>query len=234
VSYCEREVGIPGAVAWSVDVPAGAKRQRILPDGCLDVIWDGRRLFVAGPDRRVRWHPSVPGTRFVGLRFSGGVGPQLVGTPADHLRDRTVDLADLWSQRKARILAEQVAADPDRALASWARSAAAESPLDSFGGRVVAALRAGLPPGEVADQLGIGSRQLHRRSLPAFGYGPRHLARVLRFQRAVDSASRGVPLAEVASHCGYADQAHLSREFRDLAGVTPRQLVGRSTPSAGR
>ena len=58
-------------------------------------------------------------------------------------------MADLWPQRQARALTERVAADPERALARWARGAAAATALDPFGATVAAALRAGLPPGRV-------------------------------------------------------------------------------------
>jgi AraC-like DNA-binding protein len=67
---------------------------------------------------------------------------------------------------------------------------------------------------------------LHRRSLTAFGYGPKTLARILRLQRALALARKGVPFAETAARAGYADQAHLARDVRELAGMPLGQLVG--------
>ncbi|MYZ40998.1 MULTISPECIES: helix-turn-helix domain-containing protein, partial [unclassified Streptomyces] len=58
------------------------------------------------------------------------------------------------------------------------------------------------------------------RSLDAFGYGPKTLARVLRLQRALELVRAGEPYAEAALAAGCADQAHLARETRDLAGLT--------------
>ncbi|MFP8963898.1 helix-turn-helix domain-containing protein, partial [Streptomyces nanhaiensis] len=84
---------------------------------------------------------------------------------------------------------------------------------------VVAGLRDGLSVAEVAHGAGLSERQLHRRSLAAFGYGPKTLARVLRFRRALRLVRGGVPPASAAAGAGYADQAHLSREVRALAGV---------------
>jgi AraC-like DNA-binding protein len=80
----------------------------------------------------------------------------------------------------------------------------------------------------MADRLGLSARQFHRRCLPAFGYGPRHLARVLRLGQALDQARAGVPLAMVAADGGYADQAHLSREVRALTGTTASALLRES------
>ena len=64
-----------------------------------------------------------------------------------------------------------------------------------------------------------------RRSNAAFGYGPKTLARVFRMQRAVGLARSGSPFATVSAEVGYADQAHLAREVRALAGVPLGELV---------
>ncbi len=91
----------------------------------------------------------------------------------------------------------------------------------------MAALDAGRPVAATADELGLSARQLHRRALTAFGYGPKTLARVLRLQRALALARAGTSLAETAVRSGYADQAHLARDVRELAGVPPGELLAR-------
>jgi len=199
-----------------------------MPDGCLDLIWDGSRLFVAGPDTAARWHCSRAEGRYAGLRFSGGTGPALLGVPADELRDRVADLGELWPSRPARVLADQVAEDPVQSLDTWALHRRAASVVDPLGPHVLAMATSGLPTAIMADRLGLSTRQLHRRCLPAFGYGPRRLTRVMRFGRALEEIRAGAPLAQVAVRCGYADQAHLTREVHDLAGTTPNQLRERA------
>jgi AraC-like DNA-binding protein len=225
VRYQERAAPVAGAVLWqrtSDDAPEGTP---IMPDGCVDLLWDGRRLFVAGPDTAARWHRSPPGTSYVAVRFSGGVGPALLGVPGDELRDRTPNLEELWPARHARVLTERVEVDPSAVLEAWVVERAARCDLDPFAQCVWSMAKAGTSVAAMSARLGISSRQLHRRCLPAFGYGPRHLARVLRFGRALEAIRAGVPLAHVAAGCGYADQAHLSREVRALAGTTPRELL---------
>lgn len=69
---------------------------------------------------------------------------------------------------------------------------------------------------------------MHRRSLTAFGYGPKTLARVLRLQRALALARSGLPFAETATRSGFADQAHLARDVRELAGMPLGELLTRS------
>lgn len=129
---------------------------------------------------------------------------------------------------QARELTERVAADPVAGLQSWAREHAAARPVDPLGLILWALADSGTPVSAMADQLGLGTRQLHRRCLALFGYGPRRLSRVLRLARALRHAQTGLPLGQAAHTCGYADQAHLSREARELAGTTPGVLVRES------
>jgi AraC-like DNA-binding protein len=226
VSYRERATAVPGAVLWRSVAGADPGPTLILPDGCLDLLWDGRRLFIAGPDTIAhRYQAAQPGDRCWALRFGGGLGPALLGLPADSLTDRLVDLDDLWPAAAVRRLTEQVADDPAAALSQWLLGQVQRSPADPLGARVVAMAGAGASVATMADRTGLSVRQLHRRCLPLFGYGPRHLGRVLRLQRALARGRAGQPLAEVAAGTGYFDQAHLSREVRALAGTTPTELL---------
>ncbi|MEV8532723.1 helix-turn-helix transcriptional regulator [Streptomyces sp. NPDC051211] len=215
--YTERSSRlVPGAVLWQAGAPGGA----VLPDGCMDLLWVEGRLLVAGPDTGPHPAGEVPGSGFAGIRFAPGTAPALLGVPAYELRDRRVELADLWPARTVRALAGTVAsyADPSAGLEELARRhAPAPDPLTA---EVVARLRAGETVARIADALGMGPRRLHRRSLTAFGYGPKTLARVLRLQRALAGVRAGRPYPEVAHTTGYADQAHLAREVRSLAGTT--------------
>lgn len=225
VTYAERPISVPGVVLWRRTVGPVPELTPILPDGCMDLLWDGRRLVVAGPDSTTRRHRSRPGISYTALRFSGGTGPALLGIAADAVRDQTRLLEELWPSRQAEMLAEQVADDPAAALESWAVTTSAGRPVDPLGPRVLMLAETGTPVAAMADRLGLSARHLHRRCLPIFGYGPRRLSRVLRLGRAVGQARSGTPLAQVAAGCGYADQAHLCREVGDLGGTTPRALL---------
>jgi AraC-like DNA-binding protein len=223
-----------GAVLWQRRLDSAPAGTPIMPDGCLDLLWDGTRLFVAGPDTAARRHRSPAGATYVALRFSGGLGPTLLNVPADELRDRTANLDELWPGRQARVLTEQVEADPATVLEAWVVTRAARCDQDPLGPRVLSMAKAGTPIALMAERLCISPRQLHRRCLPAFGYGPKHLSRIMRFQRALEEVRCGMPLAQVAVAGGYADQAHLSREVRALAGTTPRGLRGNSYVDGSR
>ncbi|MDO3704866.1 helix-turn-helix transcriptional regulator [Micromonospora sp. C28SCA-DRY-2] len=227
--YRERPAGLADAVLWTAASTGGPAPTRVLPDGCVDLLWSSHAgLLVAGPDRTAHLSVPVPGQRWVGLRLPPGTGPAVLGVPAVELRDRRVALADLWGERAVAGLAERAAADPATVLVEVARRRlrAAGGP-DPVGARVAAALAAGAPVAATAAEVGLDPRVLHRRSRQWFGYGPKTLARILRMRRALELARTGAPLAEVAARCGYADQAHFTRDVRDLAGVPPTALLAR-------
>ncbi|MFH9013366.1 helix-turn-helix domain-containing protein [Streptomyces sp. NPDC017943] len=218
--YAERPSRLVGAVVWT-NTPAAGGTTRVLPDGCMDLLWHDGRLLVAGPDTRAHLTAGEPGG-WAGVRFHPGTAPALLGVPAHEVRDRRVALAELWPAPRVRHLTDLVnaAADPASGLEEAALARAAHAgPPDPLLRQVVAALAAGRPVAATADELGIGARRLHRRSLAAFGYGPKTLARILRLRRALALARGGVPFADTAARAGYADQAHLARDVREFTGL---------------
>jgi AraC-like DNA-binding protein len=226
--YRERPSRLKGAIVWQRQTIPGDVR--ILPDGCMDLIWSsGGRLFVAGPDTRAHIFTSGTSATMVGIRFAPGMGPLILGIPAHELRDQRLPLEAIWRPADARRLAELIADSPHpgRSLESAAEDrlhvADASAAMIS---EIVRLLRSGRSVAAVGSAVGLSERQLHRRSVDAFGYGPKTLARILRLGRAVDLARAGLAFAEVADISGYADQAHLAREARSLAGV-PLTLLSR-------
>ncbi|MFE6164444.1 DUF6597 domain-containing transcriptional factor [Streptomyces sp. NPDC056486] len=229
VEYAERPSRVAGAVLWTRTSGGGADGvYPVLPDGCMDLLWSGGRLLVAGPDTRAYRPESNAAARYVGIRFYPGTAPAFLGVPAHELRDRRVDLADLWPSADARRLTERMdaARDPAAVLESFALERAGGSePPDPLLAHVVKALDAGRSVAATAEAAGINARLLHRRSLAAFGYGPKTLARVLRLQRALALARRGMAYAETAAVAGFADQAHLARDVKELAGMPLSELL---------
>lgn len=85
--------------------------------------------------------------------------------------------------------------------------------------------------GELAVEVGWSRRHLVNRFTSEFGMPPREVARLHRFGRAMTLSRRGHGWGDVAAHSGYADQSHLSREFRALTGQTPGQWRAEQFPS---
>ncbi|MDT0482564.1 helix-turn-helix domain-containing protein [Streptomyces doebereineriae] len=217
--YTERTSRLAGAVIWTGD---GAGR--VLPDGCMDLLWNEGRLLVAGPDTQAYVTGGAP-SNWAGVRFYPGTAPAFLGVPAHELRDRRVELADLWPASEVRRLRSRMKKAPDPATALEEIALERAAPPDPVLHALVTALDAGRPVAVTADELGLGARQLHRWSLEAFGYGPKTLARILRLRRALVLAGAGVPFAETAVRSGFADQAHLARDVKELAGVPLGRLL---------
>ncbi|MFI9597332.1 DUF6597 domain-containing transcriptional factor [Nonomuraea sp. NPDC052265] len=228
--YAERHPGddLAGRVAcvWH-QVSEGDTTQLVVPDACVDLIWGPGGLFVAGPDTGPMPTPVAAGDTFVGIRFRPGAVGAVFGVPIHELLDRRVPLTDLLTLT----LPTARTGPPDMAARLAAMRAAVltrlrEAPDTDPAAPVIArALRLGRSVRDVAWTLGLSERQLRRRSVAAFGYSPKTLQRIARFQRALTLARAGVPPAEVAARAGYADQAHLSHDVRRLSGVPLGRLV---------
>jgi hypothetical protein len=201
----------------------------VLPDGCLDLMWVGGELVVAGPDT-VASRSEVPGgVEIAAVRFRTGAAPAVLGLPASQLRDRRVPLGELWAgagplARRVDDATDRVAVLEDAVRRRLADAPAPDPVALAVAGRLA---RGSGPVGGLARWTGLSERQLHRRCVAAFGYGAKTLDRVLRLQRflALGRAQPGAGLARLAADAGYADQAHLGHDCRALADATPAQLL---------
>jgi len=223
VSYRELSIAEPlralAECAWVTDAP---EPNRVLPDGCMDLIRMRDRVWVAGPDTRAFVSERDCGVA-TGIRFRPGVLPRLLDIPAVELRDNRVELellrpniggASLMAIT-ARFTARLLEADTTRGTAPW-RLAVLH--------RVTERLGSGAAVHSVADEIGWSARNLQRQCAAVYGYGPATLRRILRFRKAVRLLGAGIPAAETAALAGYADQSHLSRQMRELSGISATQL----------
>ncbi|MBL7497622.1 AraC family transcriptional regulator [Frankia sp. CNm7] len=170
--------------------------------------------------------------RGVQLALSPRGARALLGVPPAELAGRLVTLDDLFGEAATGRLLDDLHCARD-----WpARRAVVESALRRRLGsgnageppwqvrrawRLLVASGGLLPVHRVAAEVGWTPRHLTERFTAEVGLGPKRLARVARFGRSVALVRRGVPLAEVAARTGYADQAHLTRDWARLAGAPP-------------
>lgn len=164
----------------------------------------------------------------------------LLGIPVDELRNRTVPLADV--PPGACELTERVADAPD----PLARLAILD---DVLGARIdaapppsaevlrayarLAATHGAAQIERLADEVGWSRRHLATRFRREVGASPKTVARILRFERAVELLRSGSSLADAAFSTGYADQPHFKREFRALMGMSPTEFrFVQDTPAA--
>jgi AraC-like DNA-binding protein len=196
---------------------------------------------------RQRAHRKVIGAghRAVTARFHLGASAAVSGASAAAIAGRIVPLDEVWGSAAARRLLDRLAAARDtRHAVAIVETAIAErvSLAHARGARPQLALEAAdrlasANVSEVADHLGVSERHLRRVFREAVGVSPKAFARLRRFQRAVRAAREdgAASWASIAAGAGYYDQAHLITEFRAIAGVTPRVLLGelRAAPEVG-
>ncbi len=218
---------------WRSDLPAGHSGEvAVLPDGCVDILWRDGRLYVVGPDV-VAAHPQLtPGAQVLGARFQPGAARAWLGVPLGEMVGTAVEL-DAVLGPQARQMAARLndVGDGDARQRVFAQ-ALAGLPRSTGGRHAVAARVFGQVRAGGSDLAAIGSavqvstRSLRRLCHEQFGYGPKMLERILRLQRflALARARPGDGLAGLAADVGYADQSHLSREVRALAGIGAAQL----------
>jgi len=221
-----REIQPPPALRHVVEClwtrtgePAGVLR--IVPDACSDVVWQrGCGTSVVGPDTTAKLVPCTPEDVFVGIRFLPGAGGGVLGVPLHQLRDLRVETKEI-----DRAFDMHADAAPSDVLAHFLSAAEGRQPdpLVAHAARIAGRLTS---VDGLARELGLSERQLRRRFHVAVGYGPKALARVLRFRRFMRTIDSGrADLAQLAFELGYADQAHLTRETTRLAGLPPLALI---------
>jgi AraC-like DNA-binding protein len=219
---------------WTQEVGAGGVEhaQHVLPDACVDVIWaNDEPPQVAGPATRSIVAPLPPG----GARFRPGASAGVVGVEASALQDLHLplhDVAPCLARRFSTAVADQdrVADRVSVAASLLARHLADAASPDAVARATVRWL-AQHPHGRVHElgrALHVSPRQLQRRLLSSVGYTPKTLHRILRLQRLLTLAGAAdgrASLSSLALRAGYADQAHMTRELRDLAGRSPTELL---------
>ncbi|HEX2144700.1 MAG TPA: AraC family transcriptional regulator [Glycomyces sp.] len=222
--------------AWVRAAPAtGVAETRVVPDGCLDLLWRAGGLEIAGPDTAHREVPLAPGECIVGVRLRPGAARPLLGeTPATEVVNAQPALNDLWG-REARRLEDRLSVETDPwriagALAGALGSRASIHGPDAVAVAVADALDRPRPPAiaSLAWEMGYSERQLRRRVLAAAGYGPKTLEQILRFRRSLEASGRGADWSRIAAEQGYADQAHLSRQMRRWSGASPRTVTAQT------
>lgn len=193
-----------------------------------------RHGWFTGPRQGAVVNRPLGHTRAVGAIFRVGGAAAVLGVPARATTDAAIGIDDLLATGVPR-LRDDLDAAPTWQAALGAFEAFLRARLDPELGRLrrieraVAALSAPAPPSVrgLADDLGITVQHLAREFRHWVGLSPRGIARLGRLRRLLDAVDTRapVPWGTLAHRCGYADQAHLARDFRALTGLTPTGYV---------
>jgi len=227
------------ACVWAARAPGGAHTHRVLPDNCVDILWQdgGQDGFAVGMMSSAILVASARPVRTLAVRFKPGMAGLFLATPLHALTDQRADLDQLWGRSDASRLAD----------ALWTSEAPERARLAIIERELLRRLRMALPRGgtliqqalamlegsggevrveALAAQLGVSRQHLAAQFREHVGLSPKLFARICRFRR-VTAALKAMPApdwAQLALECGYFDQSHLIHDFQELAGSTPERF----------
>ena len=217
-------------------------------DEPLGVAWPGASVekfdaLVGGLHSTAVHVGATPSRAGVQLSLTPAAARVLLGLPPIELASTVVGLDDLLG-RPARTLTEQLREAPTwdarfellegLLLERWADDVTrGERPEVGWAWRRLCESGGAIGVQELAAEVGWSRRHLTDRFTAEFGLAPKVTARVLRFERAVWRLRRQpmIRLADLSAQFGYADQAHLTREWKAIAGCSPRQWMVEELPN---
>jgi len=201
------------------------------------------RTFVAGLDDTYSLVESETPGAAIQVDFTPIGARQLLQLPMHLVSKRTTELSDLLGTEADRLV-EQLAEAADWStrfltldnflLSRIRRSERAPREID-WAWRQLDQSRGSIRVQKISEQLGWTRKRLVKAFRDEIGIPPKVLARVLRFRRTLVEfkAQTMVDFSQLAAECGYSDQAHMIRDFKDFSGLTPTELVRIYSPDAG-
>jgi AraC-like DNA-binding protein len=236
---------------WALSDAPGHARERIVPSGTIELVinlhddafrihgWGGgaeqrfRGALVSGCYRSAFEIDTRAHARIVGVHFKPGGAARLLGAPAGELANAHVSLEALWgrpaTELRERLCAAATATERFELLeqALVARLPDRPQPRDAVGAALAALEQPRVEIGGVTRALGLSHRRFIEIFVEDVGVSPKRYAMVRRFQRALAAAlhSPSPAWARIALEHGYYDQAHLCRDWVELAGISPADLV---------
>jgi AraC-like DNA-binding protein len=225
---------------WNIE-PGRASRQHVIGYPASNLVVSAGEAIVSGPATR-RSHRDLSGRGWaVGAMLRPAAVEAVVGDPVA-VRDSasTRDAPELV----AEVTAAMEASDRDRiaracrALGAWIVARVGEPSAEALLANELTRIVDGDPEvlrvADAAERLGVSERTVTRLARRFVGVTPAAMIRRRRLQEAAEQlrADPGIPLAEVAARHGYADQSHLSREFRAVLGFTPAGYRADASPVA--
>ena len=236
---------------------ADHRLERVLPDGSMELIINlrddtrhvfdpinhqpretYRRSWLSGPHSEFIVIDTAPNASMIGVHLRPGGASAFFGLPLSELRNSVVELDTLWNC-EAQNLRDQLLEAPSSAAKFRILEDALLARWRGFAPRHRAVLHAlecftrqpdNITVGKVTAEVGLSRRRLIEVFTEQIGMTPKIFCRVRRFQRAINEIQRrrALPWTEIATGCGYYDQAHFINEFREFCGITPGDYAGES------
>jgi AraC-like DNA-binding protein len=222
--------------------------QRVIPDGRAGIVLNGANPFESRSNGIWKSQPecffvgqitgplllrSAGPAKMIGIQFRPNGAARLLGLPISELTDTAIALDDLQQRLFRQLEWVRDLASPtqsikalDNILCSFAERDCMDDQLVSNALRDIEYTGGCVSIKDVAARAGCSTRQLERRFEDSVGISPKLFSRMQRFQgvlRIADGPHSN--WVHAAARCGYYDQAHLIRDFREFSGKTPTSLL---------
>lgn len=232
VEYDGGESRLPARVSPALMLLVRGGSDAVQPDG---MPIRHPRFTLNGAVMAPRHTIADPGTLAIFVMFRPGALQQALGISAADITSRSMEMHEVVDPARVDRLLQQM--DEDRPVADYVGllqdfllAVLNPEPKSGIGVALNAAHHKLFSPiVDLATHFGIGQRQLERRMQQAFGLPLRDLRRIVRFgltlPRLLAPSVAWGDLTYIAQESGYYDQAHMHREFIELSGVSPIQLI---------
>ncbi|NDJ51579.1 MAG: AraC family transcriptional regulator [Chloroflexi bacterium] len=238
---------------WTLEVPAaeGDRRQRIIPDGCLEMAFllgDDIKRYTSDDEFVIQPRAMVIGqiteaffikpTGYVNtfaVRFYPYGLANFLSTPIKELANKETPLTVLFGEERASALAQRICQAED----TESRIAIVEAflfeklkdpiAIDNIVKATINTMfltSGALSIKEMLDNHAANRRQLERKFTEQVGISPKQLCRVIRLQSALNMLLHqpSESMSQIAYDSDYYDQAHFTKDFKEFTGMTPKEF----------
>jgi AraC-like DNA-binding protein len=209
--------------------------QAVLPHPAVNMTFKPGRCRIAGVPRGRFTEVLEDAGRVFGVRFHPGGFHPFLGAPVSSITDRFLTIEEVFGPAGRELAEAVLAATDETAVAVLDAFLTRRAPAEPTpAARLAAAMvdRTAAEPGitrvdDLARGFDLTMRQVQRLFADHVGVGPKWVIRRHRLHEAAARAAAGTPLdlGALAAELGYADQAHLTRDFASMIGVPPARYA---------
>lgn len=230
---------------WTLEIGTGELGvERVFPDGCIELIFHLKtpfstvtkegifiqsKAFIVGQITKAMHFLPSPQSQILALRFTPFGLAAFTNIPIDLFSGTEVAVDDIWGE-DARIITERISTlTVDAAvevLQQFLLSKYRHKHINTQIGKIAGNILTSASEKSVqywADNANLSERQFNRNFKANVGVSPKEFIKIARFNKVLGILGNEIPanLGAFAQQCGYYDQAHFIKDFREYTGITP-------------
>jgi len=229
-------------------------KERIMPDGIVEIVFHYQDPFITYSQsgegyRQPKGFAISQMSKFIEIESKGRIGfisvrffpwgaYHFFKTPIKSFLDGTINLTEIWPEHYQQIIEELGNAQSSEErlnilqqfLLNRLQENIKDDPLLDDAVKLIRSSKGQLSIEELCGKTGFSKKQLERKFLTTVGTTPKIFSRISRFlnicQNLDDSSNK--TLSQLTYECGYFDQAHFIKEFKQFSGFTPKEFFVRN------